>query len=38
MPERKNLDGGTSPVMEYKDRCRIADAGCISASMPMSDP
>jgi hypothetical protein len=24
----KNFDAGTSPVLEYKDKCRIADAGC----------
>jgi hypothetical protein len=38
MPERKNVDGGTSQVLDYKDKCRIADASCISASMPMHDP
>jgi hypothetical protein len=38
MPKRKMSTAEPVPALEYKDRCRIADAGCIIASMPMPDP
>ncbi len=28
MLSAKNVDAGTGPVLEYKDKCCIADAGC----------